>query len=154
MKPGTIDFAAVFSANFFNLLMVGIMLSRLKGQQRLERFWGMIGVTLIFPLFGVFIYNIYAARDLWKIFLPGLFIVFLLVEWGLDYVLKYPFRQSRWLGAYLLLFYLAQWGMIGYGFISGPIAGYVTLVTYFLSLGATAYSYKKVGHGIQNHPGV
>ena len=91
---------------------------------------------------------------LWLAALPGVMIVYLLVEWLLDYALKLPFRQSRWLGAYLLLFYLAQWAMIGYAFIVRPLYGFITLPTYFLSLGATAYSYAKVGHGDRAHRGV
>ena len=86
--------------------------------------------------------------------LPGWMVIFLLLEALLDYVFKVPFRQSRWLWAYLLSFYLAQWAMIGYAFLAQPVFGFVTLVTYFLSLGATAYSYAKVGHGDRAYPGV
>ena len=42
---------------------------------------------------------------------------------------------------------LAQWALIGYTFLTNPIYGAVTLVTYFISLAATAYSYRKIGHG-------
>jgi formylglycine-generating enzyme required for sulfatase activity len=65
----------------------------------------------------------------------------------LDYVLKLEFRQTRWLGPYLLIFYAAQWGMIGFGFMVDRGPGFITLLTYFLSLAATDYSYAKVGHG-------
>jgi hypothetical protein len=99
-------------------------------------------------LLGVVLLNWGNQRKWWTIVLPGLLMIFCLVELLLDYVFKYPFRQTRWLGSYLLLFYLAQWGVIGYSFLVSPAYGIVTLLTYFISLGATISSYKRVGHGI------
>ncbi|MCX6033751.1 MAG: hypothetical protein NTV38_02050 [Chloroflexi bacterium] len=69
------------------------------------------------------------------------------VEFVLDYILKFDFRQSRWLGPYLGLYYLALLGMIGYTFAVGKLYGFVTLVTYFINLAATAWSYARVQHG-------
>jgi hypothetical protein len=37
-------------------------------------------------------------------------------------------------------------GMIGYAFLVGRVFGFITLVTYFMQLAATAYSYAKVGY--------
>jgi hypothetical protein len=47
------------------------------------------------------------------------------------------------LGPYLALFYLGQWGLIGYAFLVAPAWGFVTLVTYFLSLGGTRYAHAR-----------
>jgi len=69
------------------------------------------------------------------------------VELLLDYVLKLPFRKTWLLGPYLGIYYLAQFGMIGYAFLVGKAHGFVTLVTYFCSLFATWYSYSRVKHG-------
>jgi hypothetical protein len=149
-----IDLIAVGTANLFNVLIVGIMLARPKGWVRLEFSLGIASIALILPLGFVAGYNLWAARDFWLAALPSIMIVYLLVEGLLDYILKLPFRQTRWLGAYLLLFYLAQWGMIGYVFIARPVYGFITLLTYFLGLGATAYSYARVGHGDRTNPGV
>ena len=154
MQTEMTDCLAVFSANLFNLLMVAIMLSRPKRWSRLEHFLGIASVALILPFGFVLGVNIYINSDIWMIVLPGWMVIFLLLEALLDYVFKVPFRQSRWLWAYLLSFYLAQWAMIGYAFLAQPVFGFVTLVTYFLSLGATAYSYAKVGHGDRAYPGV
>jgi len=154
MQTVMIDLIAVISANLYNLLMVGIMLARPLLRSRLEHFLGIVSVALILPFGFVLGFNICMSRDIWMIILPGWIVLFLLLEAVLDYVLKLPFRQSRWLWAYLLLFYLAQWAMIGYAFLARPVFGFVTLLTYFLSLGATAYSYTKVGHGDRVDPGV
>jgi hypothetical protein len=37
--------------------------------------------------------------------------------------------------------------MIGYSFLTRELYGVITLVTYFLQLGATWYAYRRVGHG-------
>jgi hypothetical protein len=61
--------------------------------------------------------------------------------------LKLDFRSTALLWPYLLVFYVALMGMIGYSFLIKKSFGYVTLCTYFLALLATWYSYAKVGHG-------
>jgi len=61
--------------------------------------------------------------------------------------LSLPFRSSRLLGPYLLLYYLSPMGMIGYAFLVSEAYGFITLATYFLNLLATWYSYCEVGHG-------
>ncbi len=55
--------------------------------------------------------------------------------------------QTAWLGPYLLSYYLALFAMIGYAFLAGKPYGFVTLITYFINLAATFYSYALVGHG-------
>jgi hypothetical protein len=143
-----IDLGVVMIANLFNLLVTGIMISRPLKKKRAEFVLGVASVILALPLLGAVGWNWMSGREWWAIVLPGLLMIFCLVELLLDYVFKYPFRQTRWLGPYLLLFYLAQWGGVGYSFLVAPAYGVITLLTYFLSLGATAYSYKRVGHGI------
>jgi hypothetical protein len=69
------------------------------------------------------------------------------VEFGVDYLIKFDFRHSRWLGPYLSLYYLALMGMIGYTFAIGRLFGFIILVTYFINLAATAFSYVRVGQG-------
>jgi hypothetical protein len=142
-----IPFTVVLCANVFNLLVVGIMLSRPKQQKQLERYLGLASILLILPLSIVVIFYMINRAGFWMIALPTLMILFLLLELIVDYVLKYEFRQTRWLGPYLLFFYMAQWGLIGFSFLVDRVSGFITLLTYFLSLAATAYSYAKVGHG-------
>jgi hypothetical protein len=147
MTVRSINILGVIAANLFNLLTTGIMLSRPLGRKRLERYLGLATIALILPLSFVVVSHATNSADFWMIMLPGLMILFLILEWVLDYVLKLDFRQTRLLGPYLLFFYAAQWGMIGFGFLVDRVSGFITLLTYFLSLGATAYSYVKVGHG-------
>lgn len=146
LNTRTVDLIVIISANIFNLLIVGIMLSRPFGYEKLERICGIASIILALPLTAAVIYNIAHRREWWSYVLPMVLIVFLIVELILDYILHYPFRQTRLLGPYLLLFYGGSMFMIGYSFLTVEKLGYLTLVTYFLNLLATWYSYTQVGH--------
>jgi hypothetical protein len=91
--------------------------------------------------------NLTSGRDWWTFVLPLIMIAFLILELLLDYVLQIPFRETRLLWLYLALFYLSAWMMIGYTFLVDKPYGFITLIIYFISLAATAYSYSQVGHG-------
>jgi hypothetical protein len=143
----TTDLAVVICANIFNLMMVAIFSLRIGNYQTAERIVGLVQFPLAI-VFGISaIYNWVNGREIWMVVLPGLMVIFILVELLLDYILKVPFRSTRLLWPYLLFYYTAQMGLIGYSFLVNQAYGFITLATYFLSLGATGYSYSKVGHG-------
>ena len=144
---GTVDTIMFVVANAVNLLMIGIFLSRPAGRHRVEHILGLILLALTLPAGAIVIINAANGREWWFVALPALLVVFLAVETILDYIMKLDFRRTRLLGPYLLLYYLALMGMIGYAFLASDLYGFITLATYFLQLGATAYSYRKVGHG-------
>ena len=143
----TVDLVVFICANLFNLFIFFIMLSRPFGLERLERVVGILNLLLVIPLTIAVILNFNAGRDWWTYVLPLVMIAFLIVELLLDYVLQIPFRETRLLWPYLALYYLSAWMMIGYTFLVSKPYGFITLVTYFISLAATAYSYSQVGHG-------
>ena len=142
-----IDLAVIICANIFNLMMVAIFLIRTGNYSTSERTVGLVQFPLGVVHAAAAIYNFINGRGIWMVLLPALMVVFTVSELLLDYILKIEFRQSRLLGPYLLLYYAAQMGMIGYAFMLNKVYGFITLVTYFLSLGASGYSYSKVGHG-------
>lgn len=141
------DWIVVVCANAFNLLCLVMFWLRAQKNSALGNRFGWAAVALALPLAGVAIYNALQQRGIWWTVLLLPVILFALVEWILDGLLKLNFRETRWLGLYLLLFYLAQFGLIGYAFLTGKGYGLITLVTYFAALGVTAYSYRRVGHG-------
>jgi hypothetical protein len=143
----TVDIGVCVIANLVNILMTGIFLSRPRGLKRVEYVLGLSQIALGLPLLAVVIYNAAESREIWFVILPLMLVVFLLVELLLDYILKLEFRSTRLLVPYLLLFYLALMGMVGYAFQVGRSFGFVTLGTYFLQLFAAWYSYAKIGHG-------
>jgi cellulose synthase/poly-beta-1,6-N-acetylglucosamine synthase-like glycosyltransferase len=142
-----VDTALFLIANLVNVLLIGIFLSRPWGLKRVERVLGLVSISLALPLGFAVVANATGGREWWTIALPSLLAAFLVVELILDYILRLPFRSSRLLGPYLLLYYLSLMGMIGYAFLVSEAYGFITLATYFLNLLATWYSYSKVGHG-------
>jgi hypothetical protein len=143
----SIDLSVVIIANLTNLLLALMFMFRGRGSAKIGSGVGWAAVILGIPLLVAAILNASAGRPWWSYVLPGLLILYDLVEFILDYLLKFDFRRSRWLGPYLGLYYLALMGMIGYAFAVGRPFGFVTLVTYFLNLAATAWSYARVQHG-------
>jgi len=141
-----IDRMLFIIANLVNLLMIGIFLSRPAGLQRLELILGIILLVLALPTLYCVMRNAALKRGTWYWLLPLLLVVFLIVELLLEYIFLPGFRQTRWLGPYLGLYYLSLMGMIGYNFLTGKKEGFITLVTYFLNQIATFYSYFSVGH--------
>lgn len=142
-----IDLTLFAVANLVNVLMVGIFLSRPKGLKRVEKGLGIVLIVLAIPVTISILLNIAGKREWWSIVLPSLLVMFLIVELILDYILKLDFRHTSLLWPYLLLYYISLWGMIGYTFLIGKPYGFFTLITYFLNLLATWYSYSRVGHG-------
>ena len=138
-----VDQVVVVAANLFNLLMTAIFLTRPRGWKRFERIAGLVMVSLAVPLGTATVLNLVNERPWWFVVLPLPLLLHCVAELLLDYVLKLDFRRTRLLGPYLALFYLGQWGLIGYAFVVKPLYGFVTLATYFLCLAATRYAHAK-----------
>ena len=141
-----VDMAVVLTANTFNLIMVGIFYARTRGISHPALF-GLVWAIFILVLAAVGIRNLRAGREWWFFVLPLIMVVFLAVELVLDYFLQYDFRTTALLTPYLIVYYLAILGLIGYAFQTEKKWGFITLVTYFLSQAAALYSYLQVGHG-------
>jgi CubicO group peptidase (beta-lactamase class C family) len=139
----SIDLVVVVAANLFNLLMTAIFLTRPKGWKRFERAVGLVMIALALPLGAAVILNALGQRAWWFVVLPIPLILHAIVELLLDYILRLNWRKSRLLGPCLALFYLGQMSLIGYAFAVALAYGFVTLVTYFLCLGATRYAHSK-----------
>lgn len=141
-----VDLTVFTLANLMNIIMVIIFLSRVAGATH-STIAGVIWVVFIIVLTIVVVLNVRGRREWWTIALPSLMIAFLILELILDYLLQIDFRSTRLLGPYLLLYYAAILGMIGYAFQIGKSYGFITLLTYFMNQIAAFYSYFQVGHG-------
>jgi hypothetical protein len=142
-----LDFAVFIIANLTNLLLALMFLFRGGGKPKIGSAIGWAAVVLGIPLLLIAIRNAAGARPWWTFVLPSLLVLYDAVEFLLDHLMKFDFRHSRWLGLYLGLYYLALMGMIGYAFAAAKPYGYITLVTYFINLAATAWSFARVQHG-------
>jgi hypothetical protein len=142
-----LDLVVVIIANLLNLILSLIFLNRVFGRRAWEHWLGYGTLIMVFPLTTIAFLNL-AGRRSWPFWiLPLMMVLFLAVEFVLDYWLKSNFRQTAWLGPYLLVYYLALFAMIGYAFLAGKQYGFITLITYFINLAATFFSYARVGHG-------
>jgi hypothetical protein len=142
-----VDYALAAVASLSNLLMIGIMLSRPAGLRRLEAVLGWAFIVLTLPVaLGVAV-NAIGRRPWWTVALPGVLLAFMLVELVLDHILQLPFRATRLIWPYLVLYYLSLWAIMGYAFSVAPACGFTALGTYLVNLAATWYSYSRVGHG-------
>ena len=71
-----------------------------------------------------------------------LIIFYLLLELLLDYVLLIPFREILALHVpYILVFYAAEFSIIGVSFRLDRKMGFVVLATFFVLLGCLVFSY-------------
>jgi hypothetical protein len=145
-----VDLGVVIIANAVNLLLTAIFLARSAGNGRIEDILGRVTVALGAPLAAGIALNISRGRAWWTVALPSVLLLYLLVEYVLDYRLRVNFRHTKLLGPYLFLFYAAVNAMTGYAFLVSRTFGAITLATYFVCLFATWYSYARVGHG-QRH---
>lgn len=143
----TIDIVIFIIANLVNILLIGILFSRAKKLDKIENILGIVLVALVVPIIAAVIINLLEDREWWTVVLPLFLILFCVVELIFDYILKLEFRNTALLYPYLIIFYFALMGMIGYSFLIGKPYGFVTLSTYFINLLTIWYSYSRVGHG-------
>jgi len=111
-----VDLGVFGIANLINLLLVVIFLTRARTGTRdtpVENVAGWITVAMALPLIAAIILNIAAKRGAWLWILPLVTVVYLIVEFVLDYALKIDFRSTGLLAPYLILYYLAQFAMVG-----------------------------------------
>jgi hypothetical protein len=145
-----VDLGVFVIANSINLLLVVIFVARAQAgtrETRVEHAAGLVVVAMALPLAVAVAVNVIAKREWWFWALPLVTVAYLIVEFVLDYALQVDFRRGGLLAPYLILFYLGQFAMIGYSFSVGKPHGFITLVTYFINLAATFYSYARVRHG-------
>jgi hypothetical protein len=108
---------------------------------------GFVGTAMALPLTAAAVIAWAGDLDAWLVALPMVFVAFAIVEVYVDVIAATDVRSTRWLWLYLLAFYLAQWAVVGAAFIASARGGAIVLVSYFVCLVATAWSYSEVGHG-------
>ena len=142
MRQNSVDLIIFVIANLANLLLIGVFLARAKGLMRVEYALGLFFIFLALPAgYGALVNSIH-GREWWRILFPLLLVIFCVVELCFDYIFKLEFRSNKLLWPYLVSFYLATIGMVGYSFGIGKLYGFITLITYFLNLAATWYAHR------------
>lgn len=129
-------------------LLIGLMFVARVNRPDKARILGLSGTAMAVPLLLASVIAVAGARGTWDVVLPLGFVGFAIIEIWVDVISDFEVRTSRWLGPYLAAFYLGQWCVIGAAFRAVPLGGAVVLVSYFLCLAATVYSFRRVGHGV------
>ena len=136
----------VAAGSIANLAIAAMFVARVK-RPEWARPLGFFGTAMALPLAAAGLIAWLEGMHPWDVALPLVFVAFAVIEIGVDVVADFDVRSSRWLWPYLMSFYIAQWAVIGAAFRASEAGGAAVLVTYFICLAATAYSYRRVGHG-------
>jgi hypothetical protein len=129
-----------------NLLFSAMFIARVVAPERASTL-GFAGTAMAAPFTLAALVAGLDAAEAWLVALPLVFVAFAAVEVVVDVISATDVRATRWLWPYLASFYLAQWAIIGAAFLASTAGGAAVLVTYFVCLTATAWSYRRVGHG-------
>ena len=122
-----------------NLLIITLLIARLANKPRLEHWLGIVLLTTALPLVYLIVDSLSSSPPLIYLVWLGLMILYLLIELMLDYVLKYPFRQVRWMAiTYVMLLFGATGGMIGVASLAGRVWMLSAVVT-FLGMATIAF---------------
>jgi hypothetical protein len=129
-----IDLIVVYSANLINIIMALLFVVRISSLPQIEDILGIAVMMMGFGLGYIAFINRRNKRNRWETYLLIPIFLFFIVELVLDYILSFDFRSTSLVGPYILFYYVALWGLIGYAFRFDKKWGFLTLLTYFLNM--------------------
>lgn len=132
----------IASSIIFNVLVSAVYVYTKLNQFDIIRVIGIPIIMLIIP----FLYTLkrfHEDEENKQIILSNVpIIVYLVVELLLDYVLLFPFREILVAHVvYILLFYVAEFSILGVSFKLDRRSGFIVLLSFFLLIGCLIYSY-------------
>ena len=136
------DFIFICSAIIFNILVSLLYLATKFDNMLLLQMSGMFVIILIIP-FSITLYG-YIKKDYKRkiIILHLPILLYLFFELLLDYVLMIPFRDILVIHIpYIIVFYVAEFSMIGVSFERNRKMGFLLLLTFFILIGCLIYLY-------------
>jgi hypothetical protein len=141
------DLILFFVINSANVTISIIFISRVK-KPGLEHGIGIVYIALGIPTVIIIIFNIIFQREWWFWIFPSLFLIFIIFELIVDYIIRIEFRNPRnirILVPYLIMYYVSIILMWGLTWTLGVLYGAITGITYFIQLGCAIYAGK---HGV------
>ncbi|MBD3211776.1 MAG: hypothetical protein GF311_04135 [Candidatus Lokiarchaeota archaeon] len=142
-----LDFSMFIIINLANIFASLMFIGRVKNQS-LADISGKLFIILGVPLFLVIIGNLLLLREWWFWIFPSILLSFMAFSLIVDYIKKVEFRNSRnyrILIPFLLLYYIGLILTWGITWAIGVIYGIITMIFYFMQLGASIYAGK---HGV------
>lgn len=136
------DLAFVISAVLFNLLIAAIFVAVKHNRTGLVRTLGVILMSTTAPFAVAFLHTLQTSNDSIIQVYFGFIFLYLAVELLLDFVLKIDFRKSRLTHIpYILLEYLALFGIIAIAFSIHPTWGYIVSIAFWILMASLIYLY-------------
>ena len=144
MSINRINLCGAILANVINISTISIFIARLLGKPEIGHWIGIIILLSIIPLF----YFLYSAKSLSRARIyyiwVGLMIVFIIVEFLVDWFPKIDFRDNLLIVIpYVILFFAATGGFIGVASLAGKRWAIVT-ITSFLIMAVLAFVQRQV----------
>jgi hypothetical protein len=132
----------IASAIIFNLLVSAVYVLTKLNNLELVKTISYPFASLLLP-FGYTLFRFIKNNDERRIIISNsLIIIYLLLELMFDIILAIPFREILWLHIlYIMVFYAAEFSLIGVSFNIERKMGFVVLFTFFILLGCLIYLY-------------
>jgi hypothetical protein len=136
------DKVFIGSAIVFNLIVSAVYISTKFENMALVRTLGFPFVSLILP-FGYTLRRFIENNDERRVIISNaVIIIYLILELLLDIILTIPFRDILSLHiVYIVVFYAAEFSMIGVSFNKDRKMGFVVLFTFIILIGCLVYLY-------------
>ena len=133
MVINRINLYGAITANIINISTISIFIARLLEKPEVGHWIGLIIQFSIIPLF----YLLYSAKSLLRVRIyyiwVGLMIVFIIVEFLVDWYPKIQFRNNLLIVIpYVMLFFRATGGMIGVASLAGKKWTVVTVISFLI----------------------
>jgi hypothetical protein len=142
MPLDVFDLVFVITALAFNLLIAALFIASKKMRLKLMKALGIAWLSLAIPLGLVFTHYLLVGREVRVLLCFGGVFVYMIVELLLDYVLKIEFRNRPSLHIpYILLEYVALFGLIGISFSIDRTWGYSVSISFWVLMASLIYLY-------------
>ena len=138
----SMDIVFTISSIIFNISVSILYIASKFDNKELLRISGIIVISLIIP-FAITLIGYVKEKESKRIIVSLIFILFyLFLELLLDYIFIIPFREILLLHIpYILLFYVAEFSMIGVIFEKNKKMGFVILVTFGILIVCLIFMY-------------
>ena len=136
------DLVFVLTAIAFNLLIVCIFVAQKNGWAKAARFIGLLWLLLTIPFSVVFVRYLTEGNRPGMMVYFGFVFLYILVEFLLDYVLKFDFRR-KWIthAPYIVLEYIALYGLIHIAFGIDRAWGFLVSISFWILLASLIFVY-------------
>jgi len=131
-------------ANVINITTISIFIARLSGRPQIGHWIGILILLSIIPLSYLLYTAVSLKRPMIYYIWISLMIVFIVVEFLLDWMPKYEFRNNLLIVIpYVMLFFGATGGMIGVASLAGKNWAVITTIS-FLIMAVLAFVQRQV----------